>query len=140
MMGDNRDNSTDSRVPADQGGVGYVPFENIEGRAQMIFFSVGEGAAAWEFWRWPWTLRINRIFKVGPMKAGTVREPDSGRACRACRSASAMFLPIRRLLARALTHVSALPAAQAQRRVNSYQRLEFLGDRVLGLAVSRNAF
>ena len=28
MMGDNRDNSTDSRVPPDQGGVGYVPFEN----------------------------------------------------------------------------------------------------------------
>ena len=39
------------------------------------------------------------------------------------------------LLERALTHVSALPA-QAQRRANSYQRLEFLGDRVLGLAVS----
>ncbi len=40
------------------------------------------------------------------------------------------------LLVRALTHVSALPAAPAQRRVDSYQRLEFLGDRVLGLAVS----
>ena len=33
MMGDNRDNSTDSRVPPDQGGVGYVPAENLEGRA-----------------------------------------------------------------------------------------------------------
>ena len=44
MMGDNRDNSTDSRVPPDQGGVGYVPFENIEGRAEVIFFSVGDGA------------------------------------------------------------------------------------------------
>ncbi|WP_296707747.1 ribonuclease III [Rhodoblastus sp.] len=40
------------------------------------------------------------------------------------------------LLLRALTHVSALPATQAARRVDSYQRLEFLGDRVLGLAVS----
>src|SRR5208283_4875833 len=40
------------------------------------------------------------------------------------------------LLDMALTHVSALPAAQAQRRIDSYQRLEFLGDRVLGLAVS----
>ena len=39
------------------------------------------------------------------------------------------------LLERALTHVSALPA-QAQRRADSYQRLEFLGDRVLGLTVS----
>jgi ribonuclease-3 len=40
------------------------------------------------------------------------------------------------LLARALTHVSALPAGPAQKRMDSYQRLEFLGDRVLGLAVS----
>jgi len=39
------------------------------------------------------------------------------------------------LLERALTHVSALPA-QAPRRADSYQRLEFLGDRVLGLTVS----
>ncbi|SNB71471.1 signal peptidase I Serine peptidase. MEROPS family S26A [Rhodoblastus acidophilus] len=62
MMGDNRDNSTDSRVPPDQGGVGYVPFENLEGRAEVTFFSVGEGAAAYEFWRWPWTLRLNRMF------------------------------------------------------------------------------
>lgn len=40
------------------------------------------------------------------------------------------------LLSRALTHVSALHASLAQRRVESYQRLEFLGDRVLGLAVA----
>src|SRR5262245_36963952 len=39
MMGDNRHNSTDSRYPQ----VGYVPFENIVGRAQIIFFSVAEG-------------------------------------------------------------------------------------------------
>jgi signal peptidase I len=62
MMGDNRDNSTDSRVPPDQGGVGYVPFANLVGRAEVIFFSVGDGAAAWEFWRWPWTLRLGRMF------------------------------------------------------------------------------
>ena len=41
MMGDNRDNSTDSRVPQ----VGYVPFENIVGRAQIIFFSVRTASA-----------------------------------------------------------------------------------------------
>jgi len=63
MMGDNRDNSTDSRVPADQGGVGYVPFENLEGKAQVLFFSVGDGAAGWEFWRWPQTLRLSRMFQ-----------------------------------------------------------------------------
>ena len=60
MMGDNRDNSSDSRV---QSVVGYVPRENLIGRAQMIFFSV-EGEHAWMFWRWPWTVRWNRFFKM----------------------------------------------------------------------------
>lgn len=64
MMGDNRDNSTDSRVPPTSGGVGYVPFENLVGRAEVIFFSVDEGAAAWHLWEWPWTVRWDRIFKV----------------------------------------------------------------------------
>jgi signal peptidase I len=61
MMGDNRDNSTDSRVLS---AVGYVPFENIIGRAQMIFFSIAEGEHAWMFWRWPWSVRWNRFFKI----------------------------------------------------------------------------
>ena len=61
MMGDNRDNSTDSRVLA---AVGYVPFENIVGRAQMIFFSIAEGEHAWMFWRWPTAVRWNRIFTI----------------------------------------------------------------------------
>lgn len=62
MMGDNRDNSTDSRVPPADGGVGPVPLENFVGRAEIIFFSVGEGKPAWQFWRWPWTVRWSRIF------------------------------------------------------------------------------
>ncbi len=37
MLGDNRDNSTDSRVPPDKGGVGFVPLENIVGRVVAIF-------------------------------------------------------------------------------------------------------
>ena len=40
MMGDNRDNSTDSRVET---AVGYVPAENLIGRVQVIFWSLGEG-------------------------------------------------------------------------------------------------
>jgi signal peptidase I len=64
MMGDNRDNSTDSRVPPQRGGVGYVPFENLVGRAEIIFFSVQEGQPAWEIWKWPWTVRWDRIFKL----------------------------------------------------------------------------
>jgi len=63
MMGDNRDNSSDSRLSADQGGVGYVPFENLIGRAEVIFFSIDEGTPAWEVWRWPWTVRWNRMFQ-----------------------------------------------------------------------------
>ena len=63
MMGDNRDNSTDSRVAADRDGVGYVPFENLVGKAEVVFFSVDDGAAAWQFWRWPWTVRWKRLFE-----------------------------------------------------------------------------
>ena len=59
MMGDNRDNSEDSRFMS--GPVGYVPAENLIGRAEIIFFSVDDGAAAWQFWRWPWTVRWHRL-------------------------------------------------------------------------------
>ena len=61
MMGDNRDNSTDSRVLS---AVGYVPYENIIGKAQIIFFSIRDGAHAWEVWCWPWTVRWNRLFNL----------------------------------------------------------------------------
>jgi signal peptidase I len=61
MMGDNRDNSTDSRVTSQ---VGTVPFQNLIGRAQIIFFSVGEGERAWQIWRWPWTVRWSRLFRI----------------------------------------------------------------------------
>ncbi|TCT02396.1 signal peptidase I [Aquabacter spiritensis] len=58
MMGDNRDNSADSRVLSQ---VGYVPFENLIGKAQIIFFSVDDHAAAWQVWLWPWTVRWSRL-------------------------------------------------------------------------------
>ena len=61
MMGDNRDNSTDSRVLSQ---VGYVPYENLIGKAQIIFFSIKDGAHAWEIWRWPVDVRWNRLFKL----------------------------------------------------------------------------
>jgi signal peptidase I len=60
MMGDNRDNSTDSRFSQ----VGTVPLENIVGKAQIIFFSVYDGERAWEFWRWPFSVRWNRLFTI----------------------------------------------------------------------------
>jgi signal peptidase I len=61
MMGDNRDNSTDSRVLA---AVGYVPHENLVGRAEIMFFSIEEGRHAWEIWTWPWTVRWSRLFSL----------------------------------------------------------------------------
>jgi signal peptidase I len=59
-MGDNRDNSSDSRL-----GLGYVPVENLVGRADRRFISLTAGAHLWEFWNWPWTLRFSRFF--GPV-------------------------------------------------------------------------
>jgi signal peptidase I len=40
MMGDNRDNSLDSRVSPTEGGVGYVPAENLIGRVDRVLFSI----------------------------------------------------------------------------------------------------
>ncbi len=61
MMGDNRDNSVDSRFP---GQVGYVPIENLVGRAEIIFFSSNGSASLWEVWKWPWAIRYSRLFDL----------------------------------------------------------------------------
>jgi signal peptidase I len=57
MMGDNRDNSLDSRFD-----VGFVPAENFVGRAKFVFFSVRDGAHPLAFWRWLDTIRTERFF------------------------------------------------------------------------------
>ena len=57
-MGDNRDNSTDSRFRE----VGFIPFENLVGRAEVIFFSHNGAARWWEVWRWPFAMRFSRFF------------------------------------------------------------------------------
>ena len=61
MMGDNRDNSTDSRV---LNAVGYVPVENFVGRAEIIFFSIDGSSRFWQFWRWPTAIRWGRLFNL----------------------------------------------------------------------------
>ena len=56
-MGDNRDNSLDSRA-----NVGFVPFENLVGRAEFIFYSTDGTAEIWEIWKWPGATRLDRLF------------------------------------------------------------------------------
>jgi signal peptidase I len=56
-MGDNRDNSQDSRVAE----VGFIPLENLIGRAEVIFFSTNGYARLWEIWKWPFTVRYGRL-------------------------------------------------------------------------------
>ncbi|MCB2081588.1 MAG: signal peptidase I, partial [Rickettsiales bacterium] len=58
FMGDNRDNSQDSRVLHD---VGYVPAENLVGRAELILFSIN--GPYLKFWEWPKTVRTNRFLR-----------------------------------------------------------------------------
>ncbi|MBB3963805.1 MULTISPECIES: signal peptidase I [Rhizobium] len=58
MMGDNRDNSLDSRFD-----VGFVPAENLVGRASVIFFSLGNDTSFREIWKWPSNMRWDRLFK-----------------------------------------------------------------------------
>lgn len=60
MMGDNRDNSLDSRF-IDQ--VGYVPFENFVGRAEFLFFSSDKSVPLWKIWNWHKKFRFDRIAK-----------------------------------------------------------------------------
>ena len=57
MMGDNRDNSADSRF------FGFVPAENLEGKARFIFYSNNGEGDFWEFWKWKDSLRLKRFFK-----------------------------------------------------------------------------
>ena len=58
VMGDNRDNSQDSRFISN---VGFIPFENLVGKAQFIFFSL-ENSRFYEIWKWPNAIRFKRIF------------------------------------------------------------------------------
>jgi signal peptidase I len=68
MMGDNRDNSVDSRDQSPRMGVGFVPYENLVGRAEIIFFSAAvDDPDAFRLttpWRWPFDIRWRRIFSL----------------------------------------------------------------------------
>lgn len=57
MMGDNRDRSDDSRV-----NVGFVPAENLVGKARFLFFSHNDEDAWYKPWTWPKKIRWSRLF------------------------------------------------------------------------------
>ncbi len=70
LMGDNRDNSIDSRV---LNYVGFVPFENLVGKAEIVFFSIDKkGYGLKNFWKW--RIRFDRIGKILNKKVNTYYE------------------------------------------------------------------
>ena len=62
MMGDNRDNSLDSRVSADQGGVGFVPEENLVARVDRLLVSRNPDVGWLDFGQWAHAFRLGRTF------------------------------------------------------------------------------
>ena len=63
FMGDNRDNSMDSRL-SEAVGVGFVPAENLVGKAEVILVSWKKGASLFKPWTWVMNLQPSRFFKV----------------------------------------------------------------------------
>ena len=62
VMGDNRDNSADSRVAVDAGGVGLLPASDLIGRARTLIGSWDLGVRSQPVWTWPAGLRLSRFF------------------------------------------------------------------------------
>jgi signal peptidase I len=63
FMGDNRDNSSDSRFP-EEIGVGYVPEENLVGKAELVLLSWNQNASIFKPWTWVLNARPTRFFHV----------------------------------------------------------------------------
>jgi signal peptidase I len=58
VMGDNRDSSEDSRA---MDSIGFVPVDNIVGKAEIRLFSLAGRTQWWEVWKWPTALRMDRV-------------------------------------------------------------------------------
>ena len=63
MMGDNRDRSGDSRMSISNGGAGYIPTENLMGKAKFVLLSVDDDFALFKPWTWA-NMRRSRFFKA----------------------------------------------------------------------------
>ena len=64
FMADNRDNSLDSRFSPDNDGVGFVPAENLEGKAELVLLSWSKGASLFKPWTWVMNARPSRFFNI----------------------------------------------------------------------------
>jgi signal peptidase I len=62
MMGDNRDNSLDSRISAADGGVGFVPLENLVARADLLLMSSDPTVGWFDVSQWSHAFRLDRFF------------------------------------------------------------------------------
>jgi signal peptidase I len=61
LMGDNRDDSADSRFQPFEGGIGMVPTDRLIGRALFTFWSTDGSASYLKPWTWFSALRTNRV-------------------------------------------------------------------------------
>ncbi len=146
-MGDNRDNSQDSRVLS---AVGYVPAENLVGEARFLFFSTDGSARWWEFGSGRLRCATAGCSMASARPTAPRRsEPDDSTGRRGSGpSARSRVRPARtsgrgtdpsrarcrRRAGRAAARRTAHGAAAGRR--GGYERLEFLGDRVLGLVIA----
>ena len=64
VMGDNRDDSADSRVPLRDGGVGMLPVDNLVGRVNIVVGSLDLAVTRQPIWEWPSGLRLSRFFSA----------------------------------------------------------------------------
>ena len=127
VMGDNRDNSQDSRF---FNTVGFIPTNNLVGKAQFIFFSL-ENSRFLEVWKWPKAIRFDRILR---------RLNDIKKILNALKKIRYRFKN-KLLITQALTHPSYfIDSKENVVNPNQFERLEFLGDRVLGLIISSMLF